>query len=541
MSDIKKLQIKICEQCFLCHSVVFCPTCSKCPQCCTKSACRGQTSKLLGNLAGSRGRSEGSSNPEKGLSPPLPVPAPTHKVSFSHKPLCQSPQEQLPAGGITSAYRQKRSGTGSKPDISRVFQPTISSPKTQQQVEAHTRSEQAESLSQNREIQNGDTRNHQNISPTRGVGHLNRFQGRLLPHPNTGTVQEIPQISYPGSDIPIQGSSFWSVHSAHGVHCSSKGGETGGHTSGYKNLPVPRRLVGEGKVPPYLSPAYPNSGKIMPRPRMGGEHRTIRAGTKTGLRLCRLPVRPQVRPTPDQWQTLQEKIHTLLLLPACPVRQFMSLIGRLTATERQVHLGRLHMRLENTGTLREGHSNTKVSAPSFTMVAKRRQCSPGSTITPNKACSANLYRRIKRRVGRSSRRAHCKRGMVTTGKQTAYKLSGTESCISGSKRVPGPLLGQDSPGSNGQHDRSGLYKQGWRHEVGSALCPIVENLDLVYQETSDSQGLTHSRPAKCSSRQIIQAGSDHPGGVVSRSRSFPKLMQQVAPASNRPFCHEVQQ
>ena len=51
-----------------------------------------------------------------------------------------------------------------------------------------------------------------------------------------------------------------------------------------------------------------------------------------------------VRPTPDRWESLQDKIQTLLLLPACPVRQFMSLIGLLTATEKQVHLGRLHMR-----------------------------------------------------------------------------------------------------------------------------------------------------------------------------------------------------
>ena len=52
----------------------------------------------------------------------------------------------------------------------------------------------------------------------------------------------------------------------------------------------------------------------------------------------------RVRPTPDRWQSLQNKIISLLRLPACPVRQFMSLIGLLTATEKQVHLGRLHMR-----------------------------------------------------------------------------------------------------------------------------------------------------------------------------------------------------
>ena len=47
----------------------------------------------------------------------------------------------------------------------------------------------------------------------------------------------------------------------------------------------------------------------------------------------------RVRLTPDRWQILE-----ILSLPACPVRQFMSLIGLPTATEQEVHLGRLHMR-----------------------------------------------------------------------------------------------------------------------------------------------------------------------------------------------------
>ena len=51
----------------------------------------------------------------------------------------------------------------------------------------------------------------------------------------------------------------------------------------------------------------------------------------------------RVRPTPDRWQSLQGKILELISLPACSVREFMSLIGLLTATEKQVHLGRLHM------------------------------------------------------------------------------------------------------------------------------------------------------------------------------------------------------
>ena len=51
----------------------------------------------------------------------------------------------------------------------------------------------------------------------------------------------------------------------------------------------------------------------------------------------------KVRPTPDRWQTLQDRILSILSGPVCLVRQFMSLIGLLTATEKQVHLGQLHI------------------------------------------------------------------------------------------------------------------------------------------------------------------------------------------------------
>ena len=47
----------------------------------------------------------------------------------------------------------------------------------------------------------------------------------------------------------------------------------------------------------------------------------------------------KVRPTPECWQALTDQIQSILSGPVCLVRQFMSLIGLLTATEKQVHLG----------------------------------------------------------------------------------------------------------------------------------------------------------------------------------------------------------
>ena len=269
--------------------------CFRCTKCCPKSSCRGQTSKFWGNLARPGSRTQNNPELEGRLCPPLPGPAQTRKISHSHKLLCQSPQEQLPVGGIASAYRQKCNRTGSKSNFPGVFQPTFSSSQTQQQMETNSGSEQIKPLPQSGEIQNGNTRNHPNIPPTRGVGHLSRLQRRLLPHTNTGTIQEIPQISYPGPDLPIQGTTLWSVHSPHGIHGSGQRGETDGLTQGYKDPPVPRRLVGESQIQTTLSPPHPDFSQNVSKTRLAGEHRKIRIGTKTNLQLRGLPIRPPVR------------------------------------------------------------------------------------------------------------------------------------------------------------------------------------------------------------------------------------------------------
>ena len=197
--------------------------------------------------------------------------------------------------------------------------------------------------------------------------------------------------------------------------------------------------------------------------------------------------------------------------------------------------------LEDTGIVRKDDSTTQVPAPTLTMVANRRQCSHRTTITPSKTCSPDLYRRIKRRVGRSLKRTHCQRNLVPPGKQAAYKLRRTQGSFSSLKRVPRSLHKQDGSSGNQQHYSSVLHKQGGRNEVGPSVCPTLENLDVVFQEISDFKGPTHPRPTECSGRQAIQTRPDHSDRMVPPSRDFSDSMQQVAPTTDRPFCYEVQQ
>ena len=154
----------------------------------------------------------------------------------------------------------------------------------------------------------------------------------------------------------------------------------------------------------------------------------------------------RVRPTPDRWQNRQNFRNTVptgLSGPAVHVPNRFANSHRKTSSPRptthETHTVASQKQLEGTRVTRKGNSNSQVPAPSRTMVATGRQRSYRPTITPNKTCSANLYRRIKRRVGRSLKRMHCKRVMVPTIKQVVHKLSGLKSSFSGTERVPRPL------------------------------------------------------------------------------------------------------
>ena len=70
-------------------------------------------------------------------------------------------------------------------------------------------------------------------------------------------------------------------------------------------------------------------------------------------------------------------------------------------TTHVTHTVASQKQLESTRISRKGHTHTKVAPPSLKMAAVRRQCASMSTITATKTCSADVYRCIKRRMGRS--------------------------------------------------------------------------------------------------------------------------------------------
>ena len=207
------------------------------------------------------------------------------------------------------------------------------------------------------------------------------------------------------------------------------------------------------------------------------------------------------------------------------------------STSYETHTLALEEQLEGTRITRKGDTSPQIAPPPLKVVAGGKQCATRSTITPTKTCSANIYRHIKRRVGRSLKRAYCKGNLLPFRKLVAYKPLGTKSSLSGPKRVPRPHFKQHSSGGHGQHNSGCLYQQRSGDEVGLPVCPAVENSVLVYQKTGNSLSMSHPRPAERDSRQTIQAWPDHSNRMVPSPRDVPSCMLPVVPVPGGPVCH----
>ena len=338
----KKVSIKICEKCFLCHSIVLCQFCSKCTKCCPHSACRGQTAKFLADLA------------------PKVV--------------------QILREGYTLPFRIR-------PNLTRI--PTVVSCYANPLRNSYLLEALHQLIDKNAVEQ---------VSHQTSLGFYNRLF--LVPKPNNKR-RPILDLSHLNQFLKVE---KFKMETPETIRTSLLQGEwvtSVDFKDAYFHIPIQKQSrkylrfqvqdqTYQFKALPFgLSTAPMEFTVITKEVKLMAMHKGIRIHqnldnwlvrakspqaclrhTPMLVKICqdlgwlvnleKSELEPKQvfnfvgyqfdlksgrdRPTPDRWQSLQGKIQTLLLLPACPARQFMSLIGLLTATEKQVHLGRLHMR-----------------------------------------------------------------------------------------------------------------------------------------------------------------------------------------------------
>ena len=379
-------------------------------------------------------------------------------LTRSHQ-LCQPAKTLPPFGGTVSAGEQECSRAGSKPKIPGVLQPAIFSTQTQQPVETYLGPEHLKHFPKHGVVQNEDTRDYKNLPTDRGVGYLHRYQECILPHNNSKSVQEVHAFLRPGSVLLVQPLPFG---------LSTAPMEFTVVAKEVKLIALQRGIRIHQYLDYWLLRATP--------------HQTCLQHTHTLVALCRelgwlenkekSELDPKqvfnfvgyqfdlkegkVRPTPDCWQALTDKIQTILSGVSGPP---VHVPHRASDSHRKASTVALKEQLEDTRITRKGDTSPQVAPPPPKVVAGGKQCATSSTITPSKTCSTDIYRCIKRRVGHSLKRAHCKGNQVPSRKQVAYKPLGTKGGLPGLKRVQRPCFEQHSSGGHRQHNSGCLYKQ----------------------------------------------------------------------------------
>ena len=543
---------KVCEKCFFCRSLCFCSKCSKCPQCCKCRTSGGTSSEFLGNMGSQGCKPKSSVHIKGGLCTSLQSKTSLSKGSPDSKWLCK-PHQRLPlASSCTSSDREKGSREGQGSNLTSLFQQTVHCPKAEPQVAANLGSQYSKSVFMRKNIQNGDSRDNPDLSTTRGVGDIARLQRRLLPHSNSLHIPKIPQVPLSEPVVPVSGTSLWPVNSSHGVHWCGQRGQVNGSVTGYKNPPVPRRLVDSSPYQRILPPGNPVPPSPLPGVGLDGKHAKVRTGTPTSLRLRRLPVRPTQRSSQAYSKPLgspstkNNSAFTEQILPSenFHVSYRSSHCDRKTGDPRQTAHETYSVApqetLESPRISGKGDPNSEVSPSVPAVVDPRGKCPKGSALTPPATRSSNLYRRLKRRLGCSLRRLHSKRYLVSARKQVAHKLLRTKSRVVSTKKIPTFSARKGHPDCHRQHYGCSIHQQGRRYEVRLTLCPSLAAPMLVQPQSNSTEGQTHSRPSECNCRQIVSPKAGHSDGMVPPSRDLRPSLSNLALSPSGHVCNKVQ-
>ena len=543
---------KICQACLLCRSLPLCPTCQHCPSCCRKSSSGRLSATFLEGLALPGCESKGGIHTERRLLTSFQDKTTPVKVTSHCQPLLRCSQKQTSEGIFTGSDSKTSCRKGHGPFFPGVLQPVISGSKTQQQVEAHPRPQSTEFVPSVSLLQNGNPRGHQTLPSKRGVGHIAGFQRRLLSCSHKSKVAEIPQVSSQWPNLSIHCPPFRPVHGSVGIHQGRQGGQIDGTVPRYPDPPVPRRLVGEGSLSGSVQASYPDPLGSMSQTRLDCQYDKVRAVSPTGVQLCRLPFRPlsglgqtnagkvvhsvsKDQSSPRATDLLGQAIH----VPHWASNGYRETGGFGTPSHEAYSVAFKEVLACPRG-LREDNPHSKVPPCSPEMVVRPGEGPEGSTSTPVTACPSALYRRLKRRLGRTLRRLHGKRPLVQVRRRIAHKFARTQGGPFSPKTVRAVVLEPDHSGLYGIHDSGGVHQQGRGYEVRFSLCSPLETPSVVQPKADCFTSQTYSRSPECHCRQAVPVRTGNSDGMVAPSRGFQPPLQEMAQTGNRLVCDKVQ-
>ena len=248
----------------------------------------------------------------------------------------------------------------------------------------------------------------------------------------------------------------------------------------------------------------------------------------------------RVLPTQDRWTTLQEMLKFIKHRKRCTVRQFMSLLALLTATEKQVWSGRLHMRPIQWHLKRHWHVREVLEKvipvpqslhPHLDWWLDENNVLRGQPRHPLQH-AIQLFTDASNEGWGAHLRDSTAGGLWSVSESRLH-INFLELKAFWPKEFRESLQGSDCSCSDGQHNRSLLHKQTVRYEIRLSPCLPLEASVLVSPKRNSSEGPTHSGSVECDSRQAFQTQPADPDRMVPLSACVQSLVLEMGQATSR--------
>ena len=400
---------------------------------------------------------------------------------------------------------KERNRKGGKCKISRVLQSPVPSTQASPKMEASHRPKQAQHFSTRRKVQNGNSRVHQDLPDSRGVGIVERSVGRLPTHPHPPKLKEIPKVLLQVSGVPVHLTPIRTSHSPPGLYNDCKGSETNGPLQRTQNSPIPGQLADQ--VPVSGGSPSEHSGGGRPNPVLGLDNKSgkIRTETYSGVfvRGLRIPSRFSPCKTHSREMAQTSGFDPTTQVKTCFDCKMFDVANWVASLNGENGPGGTPSHealsvssqgaLEISSVTGQPPSLDRIHCSPPRLVAKSLKCDERCRPSSQGPQYPTLYRRLKRRLGRSLRSKFYKGSVVRSGKKATHKCPRIEGGLPGPSRLQGPVPEPNSASCDGQLNSGSLHQQTRRNSLSRNVCSPVEDHDLVPSLPHNIESQAHSR------------------------------------------------
>ena len=381
------------------------------------------------------------------------------------------------------------------------------------------------------------------------MSSVDRSIACLPSHPHPSSLKEIPKILPQVSGVPVHLPTFWTGHSPPGLYHDRKGGEAHGPLQRAQTPPIPGRLADQVSIPRGSPSEHSGSGRSNPVLGMDHQSAKIRTESHSGVFVCGLRVPPRFSPCKTHSREMAQtsgfypttQVKTCFDCKMFDVSNWVASLngenGPGGTTSHEALSVSPQGALKISSTTGQPPSLDKRHLCTRRLVAE--PCKHDERLRPSsqRPQHSTLYRRLKRRLGRSLRTKFYPRSVVSPGKRPSHKRPRIKSCLSGPETLQRPVSGPNSASCNGQLNCGSLHKQTRGNTLSGDVCTPVENHDLVPSFSHHIESQAHSRVSECDGRPTFQVESGTVDRMVTTSTGVQTDLPKVVHSPRGPICH----